>query len=90
MVGPELEDQAFPFQRGLAFAEGFFHLVVPLEVEVNEVAVGAAIDSPAHDPDLILSLDEIAVLTERDVRRSTQPQILVVEVRATIPRARYR
>ena len=65
-----------------SFAEGFFHLVVPLEVEVNEVAVGAAIDSPAHDPALILALDEIAVLTERDVRRSTQPQILVVEVRA--------
>jgi hypothetical protein len=66
----------------VAFAEGFFHLVVTLEMEIDEVAVGAAVYRPAHDPDLVLALHEITVLTERDVRRSIQPQILVVEVRA--------
>jgi hypothetical protein len=66
----------------VAFAEGFFHLVVTLEVEVDEVAVGAAVYRPAHDPDLVLALHEIAILAKRDVWRSTQPQILVFEVRA--------
>ena len=67
-VVPELEDQAFPFQRGLALAEDFFHVVVPPEVEVDEVAVGAAVYRPTHGPDLVLALDVLAVLAKRDVR----------------------
>src|SRR5687768_928948 len=62
VVLPELEDQAFPFQRGLAIAKGFFHLVAA--PEVDEVAVSAAVDRPAHDSDLVLTLHELAVLTE--------------------------
>jgi hypothetical protein len=73
---PELEDQTFP--SSVAFAEGFFHLVVTLEVD--EVAVGTPVYRPAPDPDLVLALHEIAILAKRDVWRSTQPQILVVEV----------
>lgn len=55
----------------MAFAEGFFHLVASLEVEVNEIAVGAAVYRPAHDADLVLALHEIAFVAERDVWRST-------------------
>jgi hypothetical protein len=43
VIVPELEDQAFPFQRGLAFAEDIFHLVVPLEIEVYEILVDASV-----------------------------------------------
>jgi hypothetical protein len=68
-------DQAFPLQRGLAFAEGLFHLVVAPEVEVDEVAVGAAVDRPAHDPDLVLTLHELAVLTKRELWSSPPAQL---------------
>ncbi|HKH57401.1 MAG TPA: hypothetical protein VKA20_02590 [Rubrobacter sp.] len=43
VIGPELEDQAFPFQRGLAFAEDVFRLVVPLKIKVYEILVDASV-----------------------------------------------
>ena len=53
-----------------------------MEMEVDEVAVGAAIDGPTHDPDTVLALHELTGLTNGDVWLSGQVQILIVKIRA--------
>ena len=82
MIGPELEDQAFPFQRGLAFAEDIFHLVVPLEIEVYEILVDASVQRSVLYPYLKLTHYEVSILPESNVSGNPHVQVIIFEIRA--------
>ena len=82
MIWPELEDQAFPFQRSLAFAEDIFHLVVPLEIEVYEILVDASVQRSVLYPYLKLTHYEVSILPESNVSGNPHVQVIIVEIRA--------